>query len=186
MFERRWKLIDIAKKKLPFAVVAVLLYLSYCAMSWYVSRGVLAYYGGQNGLGKWFVNDAWAFFLGGIVPFVLYMVISRFIFRSLVLKTGGGDIRSLKYGLELTLIAVNILLFALKFMYLALPLYATLIDAIIDPVITLGFVGLYLFYAFGRNYVEKSRYRLVVGQVMSAFIAVYGIVAFVNLILALV
>lgn len=155
-------------------------------MSWYVSRGMLAYYGDRYGVGKWFVNDAWAFFIGGLVPFALYMAIARFISRSLVLKIGGGDIKSLRYGLDLTLIAVNILLFALKFMYFALPLYATLIDAIMTPVITLGFVGLYLFYAFGQNYVEKSRYRLVVGQIMSAFIVVYGVVAFVNLILALV
>ena len=96
----------------------------------------------------------------------------------------GGDIKSLQYGLNYAVIAANLLLFALKFMYIALPLYAAVIDIIIDPAVTLAFVGLYMWYAFYQNYVDKTRYRLVLSQVMSTFAGVYGLLALVNVIVA--
>lgn len=179
-------MIDIAKKKLPKAVVMILVYVGYCAAQWYVMRGNMAYYGESYEWPSWFANDVWAFFLGGVFPFAVYEIVSRFVSRMLVAKTYGGDISSLKYGLDLTVAATGIFLFLIKLTYLAYPLQAAVVNIILDPVVTIGFVSLYLWYAFYRGYVDKTHYRTVVSNVLGMFLAVYGLLAVVNLIVTVI
>ena len=176
-------MIDIAKKKLPMPVVGVLVYLSYCAEGWFVSRGMMAYYGEKYGFASWFANDIWAFFTGGLVEFALFWLITVLTVRLLTARVGGGAI-NIRYGVCLTVIAANIVLFALKFMYLAFPLQASVIDIILVPSVTIAFVALYLWYAFGRGYVDKTRYRVVVTQVLGTFLTIYGVLAALNLFLS--
>ncbi len=178
-------MIDIAKKKLPSAVVGILLYISYCAMSWYMMRGTLAYYCERYGMTGWLANDIFAFFLGGIIPFAVYEILAQFIFRTLTIKVGTGAL-NVKYGLELSLIAANILLFGLKFIFFACPLYAVIINTIIDPTVTIAAVALFLYYGFKKGYVDKSLYKTVVNDVLGAFLVVYGILSAVNIILTAV
>lgn len=130
-------------------------------------------------------HDAVAFFFGGLVPFALFMIITRFIFRPMHMRCG-GDVRSIKYGLYFAVIAANLLLFALKFIYIAAPLSSGILEIILDPVVTIAFVALYLWYAFKMEYVEKSRFRFALTQIMSAFLAMYGLIAVINLIVAVV
>ena len=163
----------------------IFVYVSYCAANWFAMRGDLAYYSAQMYAGEMLSYDALAFFVGGIVPFVLYTVISGFAYRTLQFKTG-GDIKSVRYGLHFAVIAANVLLFALKFIYIAAPLAATMLEIILDPVVTLGFVALYMWYAFKMEYVDKSRFRFVLLQVFGAFVAVYGLLAAIQLITFLV
>ncbi len=177
-------MINIAKKKLPQPVIYILVYISYCAMNWFFARGSIAYYAEQNGWGGWFANDIWAFFIGGLVPFALYAFLSWFVLRMLAAKVG-GDVASIGYGLHYAVIAANLVLFGLKFMYLALPVQSVAIDTLLNPVVTLGFVSLYLWYAFYVGYVDKALYRLVVSQVLGMFASVYAVVACVNLVLSL-
>ncbi|MCH5165689.1 MAG: hypothetical protein J1G01_04740 [Clostridiales bacterium] len=177
-------MINISKKKLPSAAIAVIVYVSYCAMSWFSARGTIAYFGEQYDLPNWFVNDVWAFFIGGLVPFLLFEVLCSFIFRTMIAKTNGGDVQSLRYGLNYAVIAANVLLFLLKFIYIAVPLYSVVIDIIIDPVVTIAFVALYMWYAFYQDYVERSQYRLVLTQVLGAFLSVYGLLALINMVIS--
>jgi len=176
-------LIDIAKKKLPLPLVGVLVYLSYCAEGWFVSRGMMAYYGEKYGFAPWFANDIWAFFTGGIVPFALFWLITSLTMRLITARVGGGAV-NIRYGVCITVIVANIVLFALKFMYIALPLQASVIDIILVPTLTIAFVALYLWYAFGRGYVDKTRYRTVVTQVFGSFLSVYGVITALNLFLS--
>jgi len=177
-------LINIAKKKLPTWAISIMLYVGFCACNLFTMRGSLAYYGQQYGMPGWFVNDVWAFFIGGIIPFAIYEILCSVIFHAVQLKTG-GDTASLKYGLHLTVIAANVFLFLLKFIYVAVPLYAPIIDIILDPIVMISFAALYMWYAFYQNYVEKSRYRIAVTQVFGAFIVLYGLLTVINLILVL-
>lgn len=178
-------MINIAKKKLPSPILPILVYISYCAANWFAMRGNLVYYSSQMYIGDALSYDAVAFFLGGLIPFALYSIISSFTLKTLQFKTG-GDIKSVKYGLHFAVIAANVLLFALKFIYIAAPLAATMLEIILDPVITLGFVALYMWYVFKMEYVEKSRFRFVLSQVFGAFVAVYGLIAAIQLITYLV
>lgn len=146
-------------------------------------RGNLAYAGNQYSMPGWIINDVVAFILGGVVPFLLYFLLSSNVQRTLQLRVG-GNIAAVKRGLDIAVIAANFVLFALKFMYLALPLYASIIDAIIDPVVTLLSVGLYMLIAFRKEYVEKCKFKFVLMQVISAFIIVYGVLALLGLVLS--
>lgn len=148
-------------------------------------RGEIAYYGYQMSMGDIFSHDALAFFIGGLLPFALYMLVSAFMFKPLNFKCG-GDVKSIQYGLHFAVIAANVLLFALKFIYIAAPLYSELLEILLDPIVTLACVALYLWYAFKMEYVDKSRFRFVISQVLGAFIAVYGLFAAIGLITSLV
>ena len=178
-------MIDIAKKRLPQPAALVLVFLSFCAANWYSSRGVLAYYAEHYGWRGWFANDVWAFFIGGIVPLLLYVFISRTSRRALQLRVGNAA-SALACGIDLTVIAANVTLFALKFMYIAVPLAAPVIEIMINPAVMLAFVGLYLVYAFKMNYVSKSLFGAVAVQIKGMFAAVYGILAVVNIITAVI
>lgn len=180
-------MIDIAKKKLPMPVIGVLVYLSYCAAYWYAARGNLAYYASQARFGNidfgvFLANDACAFFIGGIMPGLLYLLYCSFVYRSLHLHTG-GDVMSLRYGVDLTVIAANVVLFLFKFVYLAIPLYAPVVNIIVDPLVTLAFLWLYMLYAFHREYVPKPRFRFALSMIMTPFLVFYGAMAFINIIL---
>lgn len=176
-------MINIAKKKLPAPIIGILVYISYCGASWYVMRGNIAYVGYRYGMPGWFTNDVFAFFLGGLVPFLLYWFVSSYAYRALHLKTG-GDLASIKYGLNFAVIAANLALFGLKFIYLEFPLYASIIDVFLDPVVTVLAVGLYMLYAFYQNYVDKSKFRIVLMQVLGTFISVYAVFALLSLVLS--
>lgn len=178
-------MIDIAKKKLPSPILPILAYISYCAAGWFAARGDLAYYASSMNMGSVFSHDAVAFFFGGLIPFALYMIITRFIFRTMHMRCG-GDVRSIRYGLNFAVIAANLLLFALKFIYISAPLYSALLEIILDPIVTIAFVSLYLWYAFKMAYVEKSRFRFALSQILGAFLAMYGLIALVNLIVSVV
>ena len=168
---------------MPSPVLGVLVYASYCAASWYVMRGNLAYVGNQYQMPGWIVNDVVAFFLGGLVPFLLFWFFTSFVCRPLALKTG-GDLMSIKYGLGIAVATANVVLFAFKFSYTAYPLYAPIVNIIVDPTVTLLFVGLYMWYAFYRNYVDRSRFGMVLVQVLGTFAAVYGLLALFGMILS--
>lgn len=176
-------MINIAKKKLPSPVIAIFVYISYCLANWFSTRGTLAYYGQQMGVSG-LANDAVAFFFGGLVPFAIYEVLVTMLFKRMLIRPF-GDVRSIKYGLNFAIIGANVLLFALKFIYLAAPLYATLLETILDPVITVAFVALYMLYAFCQNYVEKSRFGVVLVRVMGAIIVFYGLLALLNMALSI-
>ncbi|MDE6293032.1 MAG: hypothetical protein K2L88_00215 [Clostridiales bacterium] len=176
-------MIDIAKKKLPSPILPILAYISFCAADWFAARGDVAYYGYQMYLGDTFSHDAFAFFLGGLIPFALYMAISGFVFKAVAMRCG-GDVKSIKYGLHFAVIAANVLLFALKFIYIAVPMYAGMLEIILDPIITIAFVALYMWYVFKMAYVDKSVFRIVLTQVLGAFLAMYGLLAAVNLIIS--
>lgn len=176
-------MIDIAKKRLPSAVISILVYLSYCGAGWYAARSSIAYIGEQYSMPGWFANDIWAFFIGGLLPFAVFMVLSMFVFRTLTIKVR-GNVAAIRYGLNYSVIAANLFLFAFKFIYLAAPLAAGIINTLIDPIVTISFVALYLLYAFKQNYVDKPYFRLIVSQVVGTFITVYAIVAVINIITA--
>ncbi len=86
----------------------------------------------------------------------------------------------------MSMIAANLVLFAFKFVYLVIPVAAGIVNTFVDPLVTIGFVALYLWYAFKLDYVEKPYFRMIQQQVMSFYITVYGILAVVNLIMAVV
>lgn len=179
-------MINIAKKKLPSPILALIVYISYCAAGWFAARGNIAYYSTRMYMGDVFSHDAFAFFLGGIVPVAIYLIASNFICRTLSYRLPGSDIKSVKYGLDWAVTVANTLLFALKFIYITAPMYSAMLEIMLDPLVTIAVVALYMWYAFKMEYVKKSHFRTVLVQVFGAFLWLYGLFAAVGLILSLV
>ena len=178
-------MINIAKKRLPGAVISIIVYLSYCAAGWYSARSRMCSIGEQYSMPGWFANDVWAFFFGGLLPFAVYAVLSMFIFRTLALKVR-GDIGAIRYGLNYAIIVANLFIFGFNFIYLVAPLASLVLDILLTPVVMLISVSGYLFYAFKQDYIDKPYFRAVVSQVIGTMITVYGLVALVGIITTVV
>lgn len=178
-------MVDIAKKRLPAPLVAILVYISYCAMNWYSSRGVIAYYltvmFAPSSPNSALANDAVAFFFGGLIPFAFYYLVSSTMSRSLSFRIREGNLSAVRYGLNLTVIAANVVLFLFKFSYIAMPLAAPIVEIMINPIVTVMFVALYSWYAFKMQYVDKSRFSAVLVNMFGTFLFVYGILAVINI-----
>lgn len=61
-----------------------------------------------------------AFFIGGLVPTLLYELISRFLFRFSQARVG-GSVDTLMFALRLFYIAANVVIFLIKLVYLWYP-----------------------------------------------------------------
>ena len=178
-------MINIAKRRMPAAVVSILVYLSYCAAGWYSARSRLGLMGIQYSLPSWFANDIWAFFLAGLLPFAVYAIITMFIFRTLGVKLR-GNVEAIRYGLNFAIFFANIVVFGLNFIYLAVPSAVGVMKTLLSPIVTIAFTSLYLVYAFRLEYVDKSVFNVVVAQVLGTMITVYGIVAAVGIVTSVV
>lgn len=176
-------MIDIAKKRPPTAVLIAILYVSFCASMWFVSRGSIAYFSEQYMLPAALSNDVTAFIAGGMIPTLVFVLLSSAIYRNVSMRVR-GDIGALRLGVYYSVIAANIVLFAVKFVYIAAPLYASILETILDPTVTVLFVGLYMVYAFRMNYVEKNKFGLVLMQVLGTMAMVYGLLALIGLVVA--
>ena len=178
-------LINVAKNRLPGAVIAILVYISYCAAGWYSARSNMGYIGEQYSMPAWFANDAWAFFFGGLLAFAIYKALTTFVFRTLTIKVR-GDVGAIRYGLNYVVIAANLVVFGLNFIYLAAPIASGVMNVLLAPVVTIVFVALYLLYVFKQDYVDKPYFKTVVSQILGTFITVYGIVAVFGVITSVV
>ncbi len=182
-------MINIAKKKLPIPVVALFVYLSYCAAAWYITRGEVAYIAYRYKLGGWLANDIVAFFLGGLIPVLVYELLYFAIGKTKLTRIGAGqpyDTESVRYVINYAVITANLILFALKFMYLAVPMYAHLLDIILDPAVTLTVVGLFMLYVFKMQYVPKHLFSVAFSTVFGAFVTVYGLLTVISVITTVV
>ncbi|MCH5351566.1 MAG: hypothetical protein J1F39_06340 [Clostridiales bacterium] len=178
-------MINIAKKRLPAALVSIFVYLSYCAAGWYLARSQMGYMGEQYSLPGWFANDIWAFFIAGLLPFALYAVLSMFVFRTLTVKIR-GNVDAVRYGLNFAVFFANIVVFGLNFIFLAAPAAVGVMKTLLAPVVTILFTSLYLVYAFRQEYVDRSAFNAIVAQVLGTMITVYGIVAAIGIVSSVV
>lgn len=167
-------------------VRGLLVYFSFCAASWYESRSTCAYFGQYYNNMSWVSNDAFAFFFGGIIPMIIYKLISSSAFRLLQYKFPANNYHKLIVGLDVTFIAANVLCFALKFTYFAMPLAAPIIDCFLDLIICAVAIVIYFYYVFKKSLITKEHFAPLVNTVSMRFLSVYGLIAAINLILFLV
>ena len=173
----------IDKKKINKYVVILLLFLSFGFAQWQPSRGMLAYMSytyPELGQPDWIFNDIVAILLGGIIPLIVYEVVTAFAARFVAAKNGGAS-DEMKYALRFFFIAANLIIGAVKFVYYVSPLVTVWGNIIIDFVITTAFFCLYLWYC-ARRYVPNTRWGamlLSVGGtylIVEAILTVFGLV----------
>lgn len=165
----------IKAKKIKPGIVIALLYVSFCAASWYEMRGALASMAQYGNLFSSAVinNDVVAFLVGGLVPLGIYELLTRFVFRFSQVRIGGAT-DDMRYALRFFYIGANLAAFGLKLLYLAFPLLYGYGTIFIDFITAAAFVVGYFFYIARHGYFEKERLSMVLYQLGGAFIIIYA------------
>lgn len=159
----------------------LVLYLSFCATGWYMTRGVCAYYGSTNAMLTWVANDVVAFFIGGIVPFALYKFLIPSIFRLIAHVSQDNNVYKVSHALEYTYAGANVLCFLIKLIYIAFPLSALIMDVFVDFVITGGVMVAFFTYVYKKSLVKREYFSALMQKVAFKFLLIYGLVAFLEL-----
>ena len=168
-------------QKVNTGIAIFALYLSFCAAGYLTFRGSYAAVMSELGITTAVVaNYIVAVFIGGLVPTLLYELISRFLFRFSQARVG-GSVDTLMFALRLFYIGANTVIFLIKLVYLWYPLAHIYGDIAIDFVITTAaFVG-FLFYAL--RHVPKERIAPMLYQFGGSYIIVYGVLSLIALML---
>lgn len=170
------KIID--NKKINKYIVIALLFLSFGFAQWQASRGVLAYMSysyPQLGQPAWIFNDIVALLIGGIIPLIIYEVITMFVSKFVAQRSGGAD-ADMKYALRFFYIAANIVIGSVKFVYYASPIITVWGNVLIDFVITTVFFALFLWYS-AKHYVVNTRWGAMLLSVGGTYLIVYALIA---------
>ena len=175
------KLID--EKKINKWIVIAILYLSYAFASWQSSRGSLAYlsysYPMLSGNGAVF-NEVMAFIMGGIIPLLFFELVASFGARFVGFRCGVSS-ENLKYALRFFFIGANIVIGAVKFVYLVSPVVSIYGNVLIDFLITTVFFVGFLIYA-GKHYVDKTRWSAMVLCAGSTYLVLFAVITAANII----
>lgn len=174
----------IREKKLNDILVIVILYFSFCLSNWFTSRGTasLSSLMGMSGVTSVLTgNEIVAFLMGGLIPTLLYELITRMLFKMGQVKIGGGA-DDMRYVLRFFYIAANIVIFLVKLTYLINPLISIYGDIFISFIITTAFMVWYFLYV-AKHYLEKDRYAMVLYQLGGAYLILSVITSVLPLIM---
>ena len=175
------KLID--DKKINKYILAVILFLSFGYANLSATRGILSYLSYTNPemeQAPALFNDIVAFLLGGIVPLLVYEVITVFASRFVSMRTGGaGD--DMKYALHYFYICANIVIGSLKFIFYAAPYLSVFLSVLIDFLVTTGFFVWFLCYS-AKHYVKTVHWGAMLLSAGGTYLIVEALVAVLSLI----
>lgn len=177
----------IREKKVNSAILIVGMYLSFCASFWYTSRGNMAYtsYSLAGSVQSMVMtNEIASFFIGGLVPLLIYELFTSFAFKFTQARLGAvAD--DMRYSLRFFYIPANLVCFGLKMFYLLTPLASVFGNIIIDFVISAMFVVWFLFYC-AKHFVQKEKWGAMLYQLGGTFIMFYAVIITFNLIMGVI
>ncbi|MDR2201396.1 MAG: hypothetical protein LBP26_01315 [Clostridiales bacterium] len=168
----------VLEKKIDSRIAGFCLYLSFCAAELFLARGPFARilsYMSPPWQSVWLSNIFFAFLFGGIFPWGMTELVSRFTFRTLTPYLG-AVCTDLKRSLRFFVIAANLVIAPLTLLYLISPLVAVAGAVVIPFVCYTGAFILYLFYVC-RRYVDKPRRSRVLTQLGALYAIAYPLVA---------
>ncbi|MDE7395576.1 MAG: hypothetical protein K2M95_05625 [Clostridiales bacterium] len=178
------KLID--EKKINKYIMAAILFVSFGYANYLPTRGILAYLSyttpsmAQTTL---LFNDVVAILLGGIVPLLVYEVITAFAARFVGRRTGGAA-DAMKYALRFFYIGANLVIGSVKFVYFAVPYLSVFGNILIDFIVTTCFFVWFLFYS-AKHYVKNTYWGAMLLSVGGTYLIVEAVIAVIALITGL-
>lgn len=170
----------IKEKKIKKWVINLALYLSLCFSGWYSSRNALASIVGAYPEYSYLNNDIVAFFIAGVMPLVIYVLVVKFISFGLR-HTPYLPLDDMIYALPFFYFAANLVIGAFNVLYYFVPLASIWGGIIVPLVATAAFFAWYLAFVC-KNYVKNYNWKAIV----LFFGRIYLIVAFVITALGLV
>ena len=174
----------IDKKKINKYIVIALLFLSFGFAQLQPSRGMLAYMAynyPELGQPAWLFNDVFAIIAGGIIPTIVYEIITAFAAKFVAARNGGAS-DDMKYALRFFYIVANVVIGCVKFIFYVSPLITIWGNILIDFVITTVFFSLYLWYC-ARRYVPNTRWGSMLLSVGGTYLIAEAIITVFNLII---
>ena len=175
------KLID--NKKIHRYILVAALFVSFGYANLSATRGILAYLSyttpamAQTAV---MFNDIVALLIGGLVPLLVYELVTAFAARFVTARTGGagGD---MKYALRYFYIAANLVIGTLKFLYFAAPYLSVFGNVLIDFIVTTGFFIWFLCYS-AKHYVKNEHWGAMLLSTGGTYLIVEALVAVISLI----
>ena len=166
------------EKRIPLPVQLVLFGLFLCFGGWYSMRGMLAqlvlYSEISSGLRDFLCNEITAFVLGGLMPFLVYFLVTRFTYR-MMLSGGARPIADQAYIFR-TFYGLGYLVYgAFSMLYYAVPVLELYGEVIIRFVIIAAAVSLYIVFECKHGLPKRGRAVALYayGVVFSAIYLVY-------------
>ncbi len=165
----------IKEKKLNKWIVVAALYVCFSFAYYVPMRGTVALLSVNYGLPAAINNDIVAFLVAGIVPVLVYELLSSFVFR-LVRARGVPAAEDMRYALRFFYLPAGLVMGGIKLVFLFYPLGLSFASVLVDSLVPLPFIALFMWYAL-KNYVDKTRYASIIYLLGSAFAVVYGVLA---------
>lgn len=174
----------IKEKKIPPAVMSVILYLSLSFSCWYYMREFMAYFAVvylNSTAAMIFANPVVGSLLGGLV---WYLVINSLITRSLhPYKLSGVDNSAFVYVLKMAFAAAGIVYGGLSFIYFATPLISLYGDFILRFIVYTAFLVIVYVYAVKSGLVRKESIGRSMYAVFGTYLIAYAAIVALKLML---
>lgn len=177
----------IKEKKINNYLMIFFLYVSFCACNYFAARGTLSYtsmtMAGAGVVGFMF-NDIVAVLIGGLIPTLLFELVTSFVFKFSQVKLGGAA-DDMRYALRFFYIPANLICFGIKFVYLLSPIVSIFGNVMIDFVITAIFCVGFLVYC-AKNCIKNDRWGAMIYQLGGAYLIVYGIMTVAAIVMGVI
>lgn len=150
----------IKEKKIKNWIVMIALYLSFCFAGWYSSRSVLATnLAGMMAL-EYMANDVVAFFIAGLMPFLIYFLAIKLFTRSLS-KTPFLPLGIMVYALPFFYIGANLVTGLISIIYFFVPIVGFW-GGIIVPLISSACFFIWYLAFICKNYVKNYNWKAII------------------------
>lgn len=170
----------IKKKKINKWVMIALLYVAF-AFAYYVPmRGTVSLMTLKYGLPSFVNNDIVAFITAGMVPTLMYEIITSFGFG--FLRTRGVlNSEDMRYALRFFYTLAAFVIGGIKLIFLLFPLGQIFGFTLVDLLVPIPFFALYMWYVLD-SYADKTKYASLIYLLGGTFTIIYAAIAVLDLI----
>ncbi|MCH5164315.1 MAG: hypothetical protein J1F36_04790 [Clostridiales bacterium] len=154
----------IKERKIKSGVVNFLLYLSFCLAGWYSARTSVAVYMSAYASSVPMLsvlnNEFTAFFIAGVVPFAIYIVVVK-AFMSILKHTPFLPVNEIFYALPFFYIGANIVTGLFNIWYYVKPI-ASIWGSIIVPLVSTACFFIWFLAFICKNYIKNYNWKAIV------------------------
>lgn len=158
-----------------------LMYLAFCFAYFVPMRGTVALMSLSYGLPDFMNNDVAAFIIAGIVPTLIYELLTSFAF-SFLTRRGVYGADDMRYALRFFFFPTALVMGGIKLIFLFKPLGQTFGFTLVDLLVPLPFFALYMWYVL-KNYADKTKYASLVYLLGGTFTLIYAAYAVFDLLM---
>ena len=168
----------LTEKRIPLWANYAFFALSLCFGGWYSMRGMLAqlvlYTDLPAGVSNFLCNEVTAFVLGGLMPFLVYFIVTRFTYR-MMLAGGGRALGDQAYIFRIFYGAGYLVYGAFSMIYFAVPVLELYGEVIVRFIVMAAAVALYVLFECLHGLPKRGRAVALYayGLVFSAIYLVY-------------